>query len=106
MRRSYVGVGGQTVPLHRRIVRFHQLSVESGLLIVSVEPGSPAAQAGLEPGDVLVEFDHQPVSGIDSLHKFLTEGRIGKSCLVTVLRRTEKLVFHLVPAESRRGHPS
>src|SRR6266581_3517096 len=56
IRRSYIGVGGQNVKIHRRVVRFHGLPVESGLLVVSVEPGSPAQKAGLQEGDILVEF--------------------------------------------------
>src|SRR5436190_9363599 len=61
IRRSYIGVGGQDVKLHRRLVRFHHLPVESGLLVLSVEPDSPAAFAGLREGDIVVEFDGQAV---------------------------------------------
>ena len=46
IRRSYIGVGGQTVPIHRRVVRYHRLGVGTGVLILSVDPGSPAAEAG------------------------------------------------------------
>src|SRR6202161_441872 len=54
IRRSYIGVGGQNVKLHRRVIRFHNLPVETGLLVVSLEPGSPAEHAGLQVGDVSV----------------------------------------------------
>ncbi len=101
IRRSFIGVGGQTVPLHRRVTRFHRLPVESGLLVVSVEPASPAERAGLMEGDVLVEFDGHPVAGIDSLHKLLNAGAIARRCAVTVIRRTEKLSFEIIPEESR-----
>ena len=47
VKRSYVGLGGQDVPLHRRIVRFHKLSGGGGVLAIQVEPGSPADRAGL-----------------------------------------------------------
>src|SRR5881394_1826267 len=56
IRRSYVGIGGQTVPLLRRVVRFHELATESGAMIISVEPGSPAAQGGLREGDIIVRY--------------------------------------------------
>jgi S1-C subfamily serine protease len=102
VRRSYIGVGGQTVPLHRRLVRYHNLPVQSGLLVVSIEAGSPAERAGLHEGDVLVEFAGRDVSGIDSLHKLLTESTIGQACTATVIRRTEKLALEIVPAESQR----
>jgi S1-C subfamily serine protease len=101
IRRSYVGVGGQSVPLHRRIVRYYQLPVHSGLLVVSVEAHSPAERAGLQEGDVLVEFGGKPVSGIDSLHKMLTETVIAKPCSVTVIRRAEKVSLVITPEESR-----
>jgi S1-C subfamily serine protease len=102
IRRSYIGVGGQNVPLHRRLVRFHNLPITAGMLVVSVEPGSPAGRAGVQEGDVVVEFAGKPISSIDSLHKLLTESSIGKRCLMTVLRRTEKLFVEIVPEESSR----
>jgi len=102
IRRSYIGVGGQTVPVHRRVVRYHQLTVDTGVLVLSVEPGSPAAEAGLREGDVLVEFGGQPVTGIDRLHKLLNESAIAKPCAVTVVRRTEKLTLQITPAEARK----
>jgi len=102
VRRSYVGIGGQTVPLHRRIIRYYNLTIESGLLVLSVEPNSPAARTGLQEGDLLVDFDGKPVSGIDSLVKLLTESTIGKKCPLTVLRRTEKLSLEIVPEDSAR----
>src|SRR5213593_5112740 len=51
IKRGYLGVGGQTVPLPRRLIRYHQLPVETGILVVTVEPSSPAQQAGLVEGD-------------------------------------------------------
>ena len=56
IRRSSIGVAGQNVPLHPRVVRFHQLEVNRGVLVAEVEPGSPAARAGLREGDVIVGF--------------------------------------------------
>ncbi|MDB6065383.1 MAG: serine protease [Pedosphaera sp.] len=101
IRRSYIGVGGQNVKLHRRVIRFHGLPVESGLLAVSVEPNSPAERAGLQVGDVIVEFGGQPVSSIDALHKLLTDSRIGNATPITVIRHTERLVKQIVPGESQ-----
>jgi S1-C subfamily serine protease len=99
-RRSYIGAGGQNVKLHRRVVRFHNLPVETGLLVVSVEPKSPAERAGLVVGDTIVEFAGQPVASIDALHKLLTEARIGVQTPFTVIRHTEKLALEITPAES------
>src|SRR3954462_15773327 len=47
IRRSHIGVGGQNVPLHRRLVRYYQLSAPSGVLVISVASGGPAERAGL-----------------------------------------------------------
>jgi S1-C subfamily serine protease len=99
IRRSYIGVGGQNVPLHRRVVRFHHLPVSSGVLIISVAPGSPAARAGLREGDVVVEFDGQPVPSIDALHKLLSGERIGHPAYLTIARGTEKLTLEVTPQE-------
>ena len=101
IRRSYIGVGGQTSRIHRRVVRYHNLTVETGLLVLYVEPDSPAQVASLREGDILVEFDGRPISGIDDLHKLLTEAQIGKRSLMTILRNTEKLLIEIVPEESR-----
>jgi S1-C subfamily serine protease len=101
IRRSYIGLGGQNVILHRRLVRFYHLTNESGVLVLSVEEGSPAQMAGLVEGDILVGFDGHPIAGIDDLHKFLTEERVGVKTELTVIRQIEKLVIGIVPMESR-----
>jgi S1-C subfamily serine protease len=98
VRRSYIGVGGQTMALPRRVARFHQLAAESGLRVMTVEADSPASRAGLMEGDIIVAFDGTPTPGIDSLHRVLTAERIGKPAALTVLRRTEKHQFQVTPA--------
>ncbi len=102
VKRSYIGVGGQNVPLHRRIVRYHKLNTETGVLIVTIEPNSPAQEAGVLEGDVLVELHGQPVRTIDDLQRLLTDERVGVTLPVTVIRQTEKLTLDITPAESRR----
>ena len=101
IRRSYVGISGQTVPLHRRVVRFYDLPKETGALVQSVEQNSPAKRAGLREGDIIVALEGQPVAGVDDLHRLLTEVRVGMSCTLTVLRWTEKLELKVVPEEVR-----
>jgi S1-C subfamily serine protease len=101
IRRGVIGVAGQNVPLPRRVTRFHGLSVESGILVISIEPNSPAQRSGLREGDILVEFDGQPVAGIDDLHRLLTEARVGARAPATILRGAEKVTLVVIPEESR-----
>lgn len=100
IRRAYIGVVGQTITLHRRIVRYYNLSVEQGVLIAATEPGSPAQQAGLRQGDVIIGIDDHLVSGIDELHKRLSEDRVGTRSRLSIIRGAEKLSIDIVPAES------
>ncbi len=100
--RSYIGLGGQPVPLPRRVVRYHDLEKEGGVLVTSLSESGPARKAGLAEGDILVAFDHQPVADIDDLHRLLTEERVGKPVPVTVLRQLEKRELWVVP-ETRQG---
>ena len=90
IRRSYLGVAGQNVPLHRRVVRFHGLSMESAVFVVSVEPDSPGARAGVRDGDLIVGFGDKPIAGMDDLHKLLTEDQTDKEAMLTVLRGSER----------------
>ena len=102
VRRSYIGVGGQTAKIHRRVVRHFQLPHETGLLVLGVEPGSPASRAGLREGDIVVEFNGQPVAGIDDLHKQLTGERVSVKSTLTVIRHAEKLKLEIVPEEAAK----
>jgi S1-C subfamily serine protease len=100
IRRSYIGVGGQNVPLHRRIIRFYNLPLETGVLVVSVEKHSPAQGAGLREGDIIVAFDGRPIGTIHDLHKMLVSEQIGVPAKLLVIRHTEKLELSVLPAES------
>jgi len=102
IRRSYVGVAGQNTPIARQIVRFYNLPASSGILVVTIEPDSPAARSMLREGDIIVALDGHDVSGIDQLHRLLTEERIGKTTTLTVIRQTQKLEIDVTPAESPR----
>jgi len=101
VRRSVIGVGGQDTPLRRQLVRYHNLPIESGILVVSIEPHSPAQRAGLSEGDVIVGFGDQSIGGIDTLHRLLTHEQVGRQSPLTILRRNEKLTVNIVPEESK-----
>jgi S1-C subfamily serine protease len=99
IRRSWIGLAGQNVPIHRRVVRFHRLPVDHGVLVAGTEPDSPARRAGLLEGDVIVTFDGDPISGIDELHRHLVAGAIGIPSRLTIIRHTEKLEVTVAPEE-------
>jgi S1-C subfamily serine protease len=100
IRRSYIGVVGQTVPLTRNVVRYHHLEQERGVLVLSVEPSSPAAAAGVRERDILVALDGHLLTGSDDLQRLLTDVRIGSRCELVVLRGAEKLSLGVAPVES------
>jgi len=102
VRRSRLGLGGQTVPIHRRVAHFHKLDADSGVLVNAVEKESPAASAGIYDGDIIVGFDGKTVSSIDDLHRFLTDEKVGVPTPIVVVRHTEKLALSVTPAEAIR----
>ena len=104
IRRSWIGVAGQNVPIHRRVVVFHHLAADNGILVSGIEPGSPASRAGLREGDVIVSFGGEPVTSIDELHRHLVAKVIGVPSHVTVIRHTEKLDLVVTPQELVVNH--
>ena len=101
IRRSYIGVAGQNVPLHRRIVRFYNLPSETGVLVVSVEKNSPAERAGLREGDLMIAFNDHAIGSVHDLHKMLVGEQIGVSAKLLIIRHTDKLELSILPAESQ-----
>lgn len=99
IRRSSIGFAGQNVPLHPRVVRFHNLPVKSGVRVTEVSAGSPASIAGLKEGDVIVGFKGQPVATIDDLHKRLVASEIGVTSPIMILRGNEKSFLIVTPRE-------
>jgi S1-C subfamily serine protease len=99
VRRSRIGSSVQTVPLPVGLAGRTDAGPDGGVLILAPEPGGPAERAGLEPGDIIIGFDGNPVRGIDDLHRLLTEERVGTRVPVRVLRRPEILVMQLTPEE-------
>lgn len=86
VRRGYLGIAGQ--------------DVERGVLILSVEPGSPAETAGLREGDVLIAFEEQPLRGMDDLHRTLTLLDLRRSYKITVTRKNEPFTTLILPIEA------
>jgi S1-C subfamily serine protease len=99
VRRSYVGIAGQTAPIHALLRRHYRLTQSRGVLVVGVEPGSPARLAGLLEGDLLISFKGQTITGVDELLRKLVGTEIGVRSIVTVLRQTEKRDIGITPQE-------
>jgi S1-C subfamily serine protease len=96
--RAYLGVAGMTAPVHRRVVRFYRLAATNGVMVASVEPGSPAEKAGVKPRDIIVAYSDSPVESVDDLHKLLSEERIGAKAELTVIRGTEQIRLEVLPS--------
>ena len=99
IRRAFLGVAGQNVTIPRFIARAQGLKAETGVLVIGVERQSPAARAGIVDGDVILTLDGAALRSVDDLHKLLNDTRIGASCRIALLRRTEKLELQIVPEE-------
>jgi S1-C subfamily serine protease len=97
IRRSYIGVMGQGVALHRRLVRYYDLPSESGLLLLNVVPDGPAQRAGLRERDVMIRFAGIPVANVDDLHRLLTDERSDVACEVEAVRGTELVKLKVTP---------
>jgi S1-C subfamily serine protease len=100
VRRSRLGLSGQTVPIDTRVRRFHGLTQASGMLVLDVVAGGPVAEAGVQRGDVVVALDGERVAGVDDMHRSLTAERAGRALTLTLLRRAEKLEVLVTPAEA------
>jgi len=82
------------------VVRFYNLPLETGVLVVSVEKASPAERAGVREGDLIVAFNERPIGTIHDLHKMLVGDQIGVPAKLVVIRHAEKLELPILPAES------
>ena len=100
IKRPYLGVGTQEVPLPDAVKS--QAKQDSGLLIVAVEPKSPADQAGLMQGDTLLALDGTPTSSLDDLFTGLRKTSVGSSHKLRVARAGEIKEFSVTLGEVSR----
>ena len=100
IRRGYIGLAGQHVPLLRLAQRAHGLVAKTGVLVTGVESQGPAERAGVRSGDIIVGFDEHPITGIDDLHRLLTAERIGARATIVVLRGAERVELPIISVEA------
>ncbi|CAL8476011.1 S1C family serine protease [Caballeronia sp. S22] len=99
VRRAYIGVAGTTTPISRRVQRFFELAFASGVHVMEIVKGSPAALGGLRTGDRIVAVDGIAVDSVDGLQRTLDASRIDKPVKIAVLRGTQKLDIDVTPVE-------
>ncbi len=99
IRRGWIGVAGQNVPLNRRNARALGLTTAGGVLVVGVEEKSPAWRADLRDGDLILAVNGSPAPTVDDLHRLLTSEQIGKPCTITALRYGTRMDVTIVPEE-------
>src|SRR5216684_6275931 len=97
VRRSRLGIAGQTVPIDTRVRRFHGLSIGSGALIAGLEPDGPAVRSDLAKGDVLLRFAGEGLRGVDDLHRLLTIERAQTEVTIEILRAGRLLTRTITP---------
>jgi S1-C subfamily serine protease len=96
-RRAYLGIAGGSRPLPPRLAR--ELARAAGVEIVEVVAGSPAADAGLRPEDLIVAVDGTVVEKVDDVQRLMVGDRIGTEVSLDVIREGRRLALRLVPAE-------
>jgi S1-C subfamily serine protease len=106
IRRSYLGLAGQNITIHPRLVRYHKRAKNQGILVAGTEADGPARRGGLAEGDIIVGFKGSPIYNIDDLHRALVGAEIGIESPLTVIRGTELVNLLVVPEElPPRGLP-
>jgi S1-C subfamily serine protease len=99
VRRGSIGVAAQNMRLPQRYVRYFGLEQTTAVRVMEIAHGGPAAQAGLEAGDIVIAFDGEAIRGIDMLHRRLDERSIGKQAGLALLRRDRRIDLLLTPVE-------
>jgi S1-C subfamily serine protease len=101
VRRAYIGVSGQTAPIPRRHAVVAGVDNKMGALLAQIEPDSPAAIAGLLPGDVVIKLDGVDVNGVDDLIRILDRDRIDRTLAMEVLRMGRLRAIDIHPVERK-----
>lgn len=100
VRRGYLGISARQRPLDRRLVRYHNLSFDTAVEVISLDPGAPAAAGGLRAGDVIVMLNGQGVRSVDDIHRLLAEEEFGVAIRLAILRGKDMLELPVIHAEA------
>ena len=95
--RARIGVGGENVPISRRYVRHFALERETGVRALQVEKGTPAHEAGVREGDLIVGLGGESIAGVDDLHRLLIGHEAVRDTVIDVIRRAERLRLPIRP---------
>ena len=98
--RAYLGFGGQSRQVDRRLARALGISGERAIEVSSVEPNTPAAAAGLTPGDLVITVDARPVETVDDVHRILGPGAIGRTLTIAFVRDGRRMETVVTPREA------
>jgi S1-C subfamily serine protease len=101
VRRGYLGIAARERQLDRRLVRYHHLTQERAVEVLSVTPDGPAGKVGVRIGDIIVAINEQDVVSVDDLHRFLAEWPLGEAVTLTIVRGRERADKEAVPVEAR-----
>jgi S1-C subfamily serine protease len=99
VRRAYIGVAAQTVPVPRRHAMAAGIDNRFGAMLTTIDQAGAGAGAGLLSHDIVVRLDGEPVTGVDDLIRLLDRNRIGKGIAIAVLRLGRLRTFELTPTE-------
>ena len=100
VRRGFLGIAARQRPMDRRIVLFHGLNSNYAVEVLSVESQGPAGLAGLQAGELIVAINGSDVQSVDDLHRFLSDGSIGRPVEIDVVRGQNRRVLTIVPKEA------
>ena len=101
VRRAWLGIAGEEVLVPGPVAQREGLAAPRGVLVRGVEPESPAARAGLRPGDILVALGGKPVASVADLHRALSSDAIGTEHTVGILRSGSRMLVRVRPNEAR-----
>jgi S1-C subfamily serine protease len=98
IKRAYLGIVSNTVPIPQETAKQTHISQDAGVMVFSVEPGSPAKKGGLAMGDVIVKFNDQSVANFYDLLQLLTENLAGKKTKLSILRGEKLMELTVIPS--------